>query len=110
MFVIPSQIAKDLLELSQTNRKGVEALYEAETDLARAENDLDKAEAGAFIQATGSVAERQAIAKLESSELRFERDLAKAKVNRIRVKLRSIESELMALATASKILQAEMKL
>jgi len=110
VFVIPSQIAKDLLELSQTNRKGVEALYEAETDLARAESDLDKAEAGAFIQATGSVAERQAIAKLESSELRFERDLAKAKVNRIRVKLRSIESELMALATASKILQAEMKL
>ena len=110
MFVIPSQIAKDLLELSQTNRKGVEALYEAETDLARAESDLDKAEAGAFIQASGSVAERQAIAKLESSELRFERDLAKAKVNRIRVKLRSIESELMALATPSKILQAEMKL
>lgn len=110
MFVIPSQIAKDLLELSQTNRKGVEALYEAETDLARAESDLDKAEAGAFIQASGSVAERQAIAKLESSELRFERDLAKAKVNRIRVKLRSIESELMALATAAKILQAEMKL
>jgi len=110
VFVIPSQIAKDLLELSQTNRKGVEALYEAETDLARAESDLDKAEASAFIQASGSVAERQAIAKLESSELRFERDLAKAKVNRIRVKLRSIESELMALATASKILQAEMKL
>ena len=35
MFVIPSQIAKDLLELSQTNRKGVEALYEAETDWLR---------------------------------------------------------------------------
>jgi hypothetical protein len=108
--VIPSQIAKDLLELTQTNRKGVEALYEAEVDLARAESDLDKAEAGTFVQAAGSVAERQAVAKLESSELRFERDLAKAKVNRIRMKIRSIESELMALATASKILQAEMKL
>jgi len=108
--VIPSQIAKDLLELTQTNRKGVEALYEAEVDLARAESDLDKAEASTFVQAAGSVAERQAVAKLESSELRFERDLAKAKVNRIRMKIRSIESELMALATASKILQAEMKL
>jgi len=31
-------------------------------------------------------------------------------VNRIRMKMRSIESELMALATAAKILQAEMKL
>jgi phosphatidate phosphatase APP1 len=37
VFVIPSQIAKDLVELTQTNRKGVEALYEAETDLAQAE-------------------------------------------------------------------------
>ena len=110
MFVIPSQIAKDLVELTQTNRKGVEALYEAEIDLARVESDLDKREAGAFVQATGSVAERQARAKLECADIRFDRDLAKARVNRIRTKMRSIESELMALATAAKILQAEMKL
>jgi hypothetical protein len=92
------------------NRKGVEALYEAEIGLARAEADLDKAEAGAFISASGSVAERQANAKLACSDLRFERDLAKASVNRIRMKLRTIESEIMAQATMSKILQAEMKL
>jgi hypothetical protein len=42
--------------------------------------------------------------------LRFERDLAKAQVNRMRTKIRQIESELMAQATMSKILQAEMKL
>jgi hypothetical protein len=107
---MPSQIAKDLLELTQTNRKGVEALYEAEIDLARAESDLDKAEAHAFVSGTGSVADRQAQAKLASVELRFERDVAKAKVNRVRVKMRSIESELMAIATAAKVMQAEMKL
>jgi hypothetical protein len=92
------------------NRKGVEALYEAEIGLARAEADLDKAEAGAFISGSGSVAERQAHAKLACSELRFDRDLAKAQVNRIRMKLRTIESEIMAQATMSKIMQAEMKL
>jgi hypothetical protein len=92
------------------NRKGVEALYEAEIVLARAESDLDKAEASAFISGTGSVAEKQAQSKLACSELRFERDLAKASVNRIRMKLRTIESEIMAQATMSKILQAEMKL
>jgi hypothetical protein len=107
---MPSQIAKDLLELTQTNKRGVEALYEAEIDLARAESDLDKAEAGAFVSGTGSVAERQALAKLACSELRFERDVAKAKVNRVRMKMRSIESELMAIATAAKVMQAEMKL
>lgn len=92
------------------NRKGVEALYEAEVVLARAESDLDKAEASAIISGTGSVAEKQAAAKLACAELRFERDLAKASVNRIRMKLRTIESEIMAQATMSKILQAEMKL
>jgi len=110
VFVIPSQIAKDLVELTQTNRKGVEALYEAEAELAEAESALDRCEAQQFLDATGSVAERQARAKLECADIRFDRDLAKAKVNRIRTKMRSIESELMALATAAKILQAEMKL
>jgi hypothetical protein len=108
--VIPSQIAQELSELTATNRKGVEALYEAEVILARAESDLDKAEASAFIHAAGSVAERQAHTKLACSELRFERDLAKASVNRIRTKIRQIESELMAQATMAKIMQAEMKL
>ena len=110
MFVIPSQIAKDLVELTQTNRKGVTALFEAESDLAQFESDLDRCEAQQFLDATGSVAERQARAKLECADIRFDRDLAKARVNRIRTKMRSIESELMALATAAKILQAEMKL
>jgi hypothetical protein len=71
---------------------------------------LDTSEASAFLAGTGSVAERQARAKLECAEIRFERDLAKAQVNRVRTKLRVIESALMAQATMSKLMQAEMKL
>jgi len=36
--------------------------------------------------------------------------LARAKVNRVKTKLRVIESEIMALATRAKMAQAEMKL
>jgi len=108
--VTASNIVEELQRLTAMNRQGVEALYENEIVLARAESDLDKAEAHAFISGAGSVAERQAQAKLACSELRFERDLAKAQVNRIRMKLRTIESEIMAQATMSKILQAEMRL
>jgi hypothetical protein len=108
--VTASKIVQELAELTAMNRKGVEALYEAEVALARSEADLDEKEAHAFISAAGSVAERQAKAKLECSEVRFARDVAKAQVNRIRMKLRTIESEIMAQATMSKILQAEMKL
>mgnify|MGYP007071591851 CR=1 FL=1 len=92
------------------NRKGVEALFEAEESLARAEHDLDTTEAKAFLMATGSVAEKTAKAKLDAAQARLERDLARATVNRVRTKLRVIESEIMAQATMSKLMQAEMKL
>jgi len=88
----------------------VEALYEAEASLARAESDLDKAEAESFISSTGSVAERQAIAKAATADIRFERDICKAQVNRIRTKLRVIESTIVAQSTMAKIMAAEMKL
>lgn len=106
----PSQIITELAELTALNRKGVEALFEAEEELAHAEAELDTVEARAFLSAEGSVAERTAKAKLEAVETRLTRDIARASVNRVRTKLRVIESEIMALATRSKIMQAEMKL
>lgn len=101
---------QELYELTQENRKGIEVYAEAMDRLARAEHLLDTTEASAFIGSEGSVAERQAKAKLESAEARLERDLAKAQVDRVRMKLRMIESAIMAQATAAKIMQAEMKL
>jgi len=105
-----SEIIQEIAELTSENKKGVEALYEAESNLAGLENALDKAEATAYLGGTGSVADRQAAAKLSCAEIRFDRDIAKAQVNRVRTKLRVIESALMAQATMSKLLQAEMKL
>jgi hypothetical protein len=108
--MMPSNIISELQELIQINRKGVDALFEAEQELAEKENALDKVESQAFLDAQGTVADRQALARLEAADARFERDLSKAKVNRIRTKLRVIESAIMANATMSKIMQAEMKL
>lgn len=108
--MMPSNIISELQELIQINRKGVDALFEAEQELAEKENALDKVESQAFLDAQGTVADRQALARLEAADARFERDLSKAKVNRVRTKLRVIESAIMANATMSKIMQAEMKL
>jgi len=104
------KIVADIAELTALNRKGVEALFEAEEDLAHAENNLDTVEAQAFLEASGSVAEKTAKAKLAASDARLERDLARAKVTRVKTKLRVIESEIMAQATMAKLMQAEMKL
>jgi hypothetical protein len=56
------------------------------------------------------VADRQAIARLKSAQVRLERDLRKAELNRIKVKVKSIETALMALATQAKLMQAETRL
>jgi len=108
--MMPSEIIKGLQELTQTNRKGVDALFQAESELAERERELDKVEATSFLESQGTVADRQALARLEAADARFERDIAKAKVNRVRTKLKTIESELIAQSTMSKLLQAEMKL
>jgi len=108
--MMPSNIIKELQELTRTNRRGVDALFEAESELAEKERELDKVEATSFLESQGTVADRQALARLEAADARFERDLAKAKVNRVRTKLKGIESELIAQSTMSKLMQAEMRL
>lgn len=108
--MMPSNIISELQELTQTNRKGVDALFDAEIELAEAENLLDKTESQAFLAAQGTVADRQALARLEAADFRLARDIARAKVNRVKTKLRVIESEIMAVATRAKMTQAEMKL
>jgi hypothetical protein len=108
--MMPSEIILSLAGLTELNKRGVERLFELEQELAQAEHELDLVESRAFLTADGSVAERQAKAKLEAAEARLARDLARAGVSRVKMKLRGIESELMSLATMAKLQQAEMKL
>ena len=105
-----SQISREIAELTQENSKGAQALYEAEVKLAQAEHELDLVEQRAFIKAEGTVADRTALARLEAADARLQRDLRKAEANRIRMKIKSIESNMMALATQAKLLGVETKL
>ena len=108
--MLPSEIVKQIAQLTAENNKGSEALYEAEVRLAEAENALDLVEQRAFIKAEGTVADRTALARLEAAESRLQRDLRKAEANRIRVKIKSLESALMAAGTQARLIQAEIKL
>lgn len=105
-----SEIQKQLAELIQENSKGSTALFEAERALAEAEYDLDLAEQKAYIKATGTVRDREAIAKLESAELRLQRDLRRAELNRIKQKVRALETASMVLATQAKLIGQETRL
>lgn len=104
------EIQTQIAELIAENQKGATALFEAETRLAEAEYELDTIEQKAFIGAEGTVADRTAIARLKSSEARLQRDLRRAEFQRVKVKIKQIETALMALATQAKLIQAEVRL
>lgn len=106
----PTEIQRQIAELIAENNKGANALFECETALAEAEHELDTIEQKAFIRVEGTVADRTALAKLESADARLQRDLRKAELNRVKTKIRAIESALMALATQAKLLQSELKI
>lgn len=105
--MLVSEIQQQIAELIQENNKGTNALFEAERNLAEAEYNLDTVEQKAYIKAVGTVADRTALARLEAAEARLERDLRKAELNRIKQKIKSIETALMALGTQVKLMGVE---
>jgi hypothetical protein len=108
--MMPAEVMAELSRLSQNLQGASDALFKAEESLAEAEHALDLVEQKAFIAAVGTVADRQALARLEAADSRLERDLRKAEVNRIKTKLKTLESALMATATMAKIMEMETRI
>lgn len=104
------EIQSQLAELIAENNKGSTALFEAERALAEAEYELDTEESKSFLKAEGTVADRNALSRLESANARLARDLRKAELNRIKQKIRSIETASMVLATQAKLINSESRL
>ena len=63
-IISPGQIIQELQRLTAEMDKGSNALYDAECKLADADAAYDKAVSLAFINNQGTVADRQAVAKL----------------------------------------------
>lgn len=101
------EIQEQIAELILENQKGTNALFEAERALAEAEYALDTVEQKAYIKAQGTVADRTALARLEAAESRLQRDLRRAELNRIKTKIKGIETALMALGTQVKLMNVE---
>lgn len=106
-MLTPQGIIEEISGLTKENARGVTAVYDAERKLAEAEYDLDLVEQKAFLASEGSVAERTARSRLEAAENRLARDLARAELNRVKLKLKAVESALMAAATQAKLLGVE---
>lgn len=106
----PQEIIQELHRLISQNEKGINALYDAEILLADAESELDRIESKAFLANEGTVADRTAVARIESSDARLKRDLAKIERDRIKQKLRAIESAMSGTQTMAKMAELEARL
>lgn len=101
-IITPSQIVEELQRLMREMDKGSNALYDAECRLADADAAYDKAVSLAFINNDGTVADRQAVAKLQSVEDKLKADLARAEYNRVKTKLKTLSDQATMMAVISK--------
>jgi hypothetical protein len=104
-IITPDRIIQALAELRSEADRGIDAQYAAEVELAKKQLEADRIEAAAFLRINGLVADRQALAKLESSEARAEADLAKAKYNRIKTKLQQLTQTQSAIQTQARMVE-----
>jgi len=90
-------------------QKGIAVLYDTECKLADAENAYERELQLSFINAQGTVADRTAISRLQASEKRLAADLAKAEWNRVKAKLKALETAQMGIQTSARLMETELK-
>jgi hypothetical protein len=101
-IITPGHIIQELQRLTAEMDKGSNALYDAECKLADSDAAYDKAVSLAFINNQGTVADRQAVAKLQAVEEKLQADLARAEFNRIKVKMKTLSDQATMMAVMSK--------
>lgn len=89
-MITPDQVISEIQRLTAEAAKAPAAIFEAEKKHAEAEFAFEKAAALAFMNADGTVADRQALAKFETADLRLEADIAKAELNRVKNKAKQL--------------------
>lgn len=103
----PADIIRELTWIRAESEKGVAYLAEAETKSVKLELDADLLEAKEFVKAQGTVADRQAVAKILSHEARLEAEIARVEVNRVKLKLRHLSESLNGTQTAGKMIELQ---
>lgn len=106
---MPMGVVAELRHIQTEVQKGIKALYDSECKLADSENAYERELQLAFMNAQGTVADRNAISRLQASDKRLAADLAKAEYNRVKAKLKALEMAQMSLQTQSRLIETELK-
>ena len=101
----PDSIIRELVDIRDQASRGIQVLHEAEVKLAEATIECETIEAKALLSSEGNVAERQAQAKLASTEFRLAESIARAEFNRVRTKLKVLEQAQMSVQTQARLVE-----
>lgn len=102
-------IIEELRHIQREMAKGSQALFDAEAKVANAEATYERMMAISFLESEGTAGERTARAKLDSTDFRLEADLAKAQLNRVKSKMKTLELQQMGTQTISRLIETELK-
>lgn len=105
----PGQVISELARIRAESERGVALLQDAETELVRLELEAERVEYAAYLEAKGTIPDRQAVSRLQAMPAKEAAELAKVKVNYIKTKLRHLSEATMATQTAARMVELEWK-
>lgn len=103
----PDEVLTEIRSARSTLELGSDKLYAAELAAERAEDAAQLALDKALLTAEGSIPEKQAHARIASSAERDLAFIAKAEWNRVKAKIRALESAMMSLQSELKWMKDE---
>ena len=103
----PDDVRQQILQVVRDLKGAANAHYESELAVERAEADYQHAVDRGLLSAEGNVSERTAIARLGAVDARDAAIIARATHNRVRLKARHLEAELVGLQALLKSIQYE---
>jgi len=103
----PKEVIRELEKIRNQSEQGIALLAEAEVKYLELASAADRVEATELLSAQGTIVDRQAVAKLKAMDVRFQADLAKVELNRIKAKIRHLSESQMAVMAAGKLIQME---
>jgi hypothetical protein len=103
----PDEVVAEIYRVRAEIARGPEAIEKAELEAERAADVAKLAEDKALLTAEGSVPEKQAKARLASIAERDEAFIARARLNRMKLKARGLEGDAMLLQSVLKWMRGE---
>lgn len=105
----PLQVIQELSAIRSESERGIKLLFDAEKKYVQLDLAADKAEARFFLDAQGTVSDRQAVAKIQSEAERLAAEIAKAEVSYIKTKLKHLSESMMAVQTSARMVELQWK-